>query len=423
MVGFALLSMCQLAKADCGKMWIYPYNWGAGYNFQQLPQTWGNTSNTQATNYGSQMQNVTVAPNTGNQEIEQLRRDLDDLKALIQQLAQNRNQEPEEIPETFDEKDKIGPEDIYDVDDEELIADDGGLVPPPDDGDNDGSVCGVFSESAQQAVIAWNGYNDKNGKETLVLTTNEVTSSERKGVLLSVMPLPGAPISVKEANIKTFVEAKALFRSKKKIGYPNGSCCGVVMTEKIGAHNIFVWKLDNVETFQKDVQSWVAAQYGKRAAALITKDTVRTLDYYFQKGFRFFAFDLTVVDGVTKTKAAIAYTFQSTYVYYPLVISRVGGESTNSTVDLIVMTPGDIKLNGAITKVITDGKRPDVKNGEATLVGGGNAEFTINEIRKLEPKLDVFDPGTGKVKVRNIRFTGRLNGFVKDFTAIAAPKK
>lgn len=195
------------------------------------------------------------------------------------------------------------------------------------------------------------------------------------------------------------------------------------MTKKIGAHNIFVWELDSVESFQRDVQSWVAQKYNKQAAALITKDTVRTLSYYFQKGFRYFAFDLTVVDGVNKTKAAIAYTFQSTHVYYPLVISRVGGESTNSTVDLIVMTPGDIRLTGAITKIITSGKRPDINQGEATLVGGGNAVFTIDEVRKLEPKLaEVFDSGTREVKVRNIRFTGKLNGFKKDFTANAVQR-
>ena len=84
------------------------------------------------------------------------------------------------------------------------------------------------------------------------------------------------------------------------------------------------------------------------------------------------------------------------------------------------MTPGDIKLTGAITKVITSCKRPDIKKGEATLLGGGNAVFTIDEVRKLEPKLaEVFDSGTREVKVRNIIFNGDLNGFNKDFTANA----
>lgn len=423
-VGIAFMASCQTANADCGKMWIYPYSWGGGYDFQPLPQPLGGTSNTAPTDYQNNMtQNVNVNVTTNNEEIERLRQQLDRIEDLIRQLLESRDQSPTDPPPTEDPP--LPPEDPPVNGTGNVLAGDGGLVPPPDEGSNvgDGSVCGVFHESAQQAVIAWNGYADNRGKETIVLTTDEVTSSQRSGVLLSVMPLPGAPISVKEANIKTFVEAKTLFRSKKKIGYPDGACCGVVMTKKIGAHNIFVWELDSVESFQRDVQSWVAQKYNKQAAALITKDTVRTLSYYFQKGFRYFAFDLTVVDGVNKTKAAIAYTFQSTHVYYPLVISRVGGESTNSTVDLIVMTPGDIRLTGAITKIITSGKRPDINQGEATLVGGGNAVFTIDEVRKLEPKLaEVFDSGTREVKVRNIRFTGKLNGFKKDFTANAVQR-
>ena len=72
----------------------------------------------------------------------------------------------------------------------------------------------TFLEPNQQGVLAWNGIQDKErGEEILILTTNE--SSEIGSAMLSVLPLPGEPISIERANAESFVTAKALMREKK----------------------------------------------------------------------------------------------------------------------------------------------------------------------------------------------------------------
>ncbi len=277
-----------------------------------------------------------------------------------------------------------------------------------------------FHESRQQAAIAWNGKSDRTGRETMIVSTTSVSSNERSNAMLSVIPLPGPPIEITRVDRRVLSEVKARFNAKMKIG-TSGSVTTPETSKLLGSHNIFVWKLENVDDFFNQVNDYVAQKYADRAACVVTPDIVKVVEFYFKKGFRYFAFDLAEVGGVSSEKETIAYTFQSTFVYYPLVVSRIGGEAVNTTVDLTIMTPDKIKPNGAVTKVITDGKRPDVKNGEATLVGGGNAVFTIDEVRKLDPRLaGVFDPEMRNVKVRNARFTGRLNGFTKDFTAVAA---
>ena len=72
----------------------------------------------------------------------------------------------------------------------------------------------AFTEPEQQGVLAWNGRSDDAGEELLILSTNEGTTTGQATAMLSVLPLPGAPISVERASLQSFVTAKALLQSK-----------------------------------------------------------------------------------------------------------------------------------------------------------------------------------------------------------------
>lgn len=288
---------------------------------------------------------------------------------------------------------------------------------------NDKLRARYFHSALQQVVVAWNGKSDRTGMETIIVSSSAVSSNQRSNAMLSVIPLPGAPVAVERVDNLAFSKVKTTFQDKAKVGSV-GSVTTPTTSKTLGSHNIFVWELDSVDDLLSQVNSYIVQKYSDRAAVLVTPEIVRVVEYYFQRGFRYFAFDLAEVSGVVSEKETIAYTFHSTRAYYPLVISRIGGESTNSTVDLIVMTPDDIKLTGAITRVVRDGRRPDINKGEATLVSGGSVDFTIDDVRNLEPSLaSVFDTDVRTVKVRNVRFTGSLDSFKKDFTAnvVAAP--
>lgn len=413
---------CQTAMADCGKIWIYPYDWQywpqGGQQVDQQSQVNPGDYLQSGSQSGSQAQggSSTVNVNVGQlqENYNTLLQKVTELTTLIAKLEQKLEASNSKIGDgsQSDVRDNPG---SSQADRDSGNRHDGYNEPQQDE--NGGYVqFGYFNEPEQQAVISWNGKNDQNGRETIILTTNEeIAYRGQKGYLLSVLPLPGKPESVKPANQKAFLLAKGLFFSKTPKPAQSDVDFAVVLREKIGAHNIFVWELDSVDTFQRDVQAWVAKEFGGNAAAYIDNETMNVLQYYIKSGFKYFAFDLTEV-GSLSTKAAIAYTFQSSAVYYPLVVSRIGGTDDYSTVDLIIITPGSISphQDSAIKRVVSE-DAPALAKDTATLVRNGTVNFTIDEVRGIDAHLDVFDRGTTELTVRNIKFRKRLNSYTQDF--------
>ena len=66
----------------------------------------------------------------------------------------------------------------------------------------------TFREPVQQAVIAWNG-----SQELLIINVQQ-QSVFKAGAVLSVLPLPGKPISVKRADPEVFTRAFKMYRDK-----------------------------------------------------------------------------------------------------------------------------------------------------------------------------------------------------------------
>lgn len=266
---------------------------------------------------------------------------------------------------------------------------------------------GTFKETHQQAVIAWNGLNNEEGEETLILTTNEI-STAGGGAMLSVLPLPGKPIEIARSDKDIFKKAKKLLYEKLQ---SSSTKYGVIMSTVIGSHNIFVWELDNVATFKNDVNAYIAHTYKGQAAALIDNQTEEILQAYIDRGFRYFAFDLTQVNEKNSTKEAISYRFKSKFVYFPLQISGIGGTASETAVDLIVITPDLIEVTGGAVK-IGDG------DNDVRVLGMKTVEFTRSEVVGLDKALAaVFKRGETSLKVRNFYFDGTLNGYNSDFIA------
>ncbi|NLE36701.1 MAG: hypothetical protein GX621_01600, partial [Pirellulaceae bacterium] len=92
-----------------------------------------------------------------------------------------------------------------------------------------------FNEPRQNGVIALNGK-----EQILILSTDENSTVAGGGAALSVLPLPGKPISVLPASTKAFDDATAMIK-KKLTMVAKGT---MLLEAKIGTHNIFIWKLD-----------------------------------------------------------------------------------------------------------------------------------------------------------------------------------
>ena len=254
-----------------------------------------------------------------------------------------------------------------------------------------------FDEEQQQAVIGWNGT-----EEVLILTTNE-KSLVGETAFLSVMPLPGKPHDIARADKDVFQKAKKLVVAKLNL-QGGAASLGLFMERVIGAHNLFVWRIDEKEDFPKRIQAYLAKKYNGKAKALFTKKTLATIWEYYDRGFRFFAFDMVLMAPQVSTKEAIAYHFDSKFCYYPLAISKAGGKG-NTVADLVVFTPGEItKLDG-------------VRKSEITLLGGKTVEINQSELAGIDSKLGGLFPADKPLRGRVLLIPGKLEAFTHDLVA------
>jgi hypothetical protein len=272
------------------------------------------------------------------------------------------------------------------------------------DGEGIATLGGNFvEETNQQAVIAWNGK-----EEVLVLTTNERFRGSKDTAVLHFMPLPGKPKDIQKAEKDTFKKAKKLVLDKlmQEGALTSTAGLGVFMRKTIGAHNIFVWKIEDAEQFERRVQAYVAKEFGPGNRAYITPEMMKVMRRYFERGYRYFAFDLVIMSKEKTTKEAIAYHFESPKgCFYPLVISSGGAKGT-TVVDLVVFSKGELE---PIHKI--EGMRR---------LGNRSVNVSYDELAGVSKHLSkLFEQGA-TLRGRIIQIEGKIEHFENDFAARAA---
>lgn len=196
-----------------------------------------------------------------------------------------------------------------------------------------------FREPLQQALIAWNGE-----EEILILQTMQESLLPKDGAVLSVVPLPGRPIDVSRGDPKAFERAwNELERQMADAGRER-ALTETLSRRDIGTHSIVAIRVDSTSDLYGELDAYLEKTYGTGTSVYLGAKQRAVLRYYVEKcGFRYFAFDLqrSRPNGM-REKDAIAYRFKTSRVFYPLVISRLGGTG-RTDVALIVVTPGSFK--------------------------------------------------------------------------------
>jgi hypothetical protein len=276
-------------------------------------------------------------------------------------------------------------------------------VPIPENGDDtlDGSLS-LFKEPNQTALVAWNGK-----EQMLFLTTNEQSLAGTRP-MISIMPLAGAPIDIKESDRKIITGARKLVQKKiiEKGGVIDKEM-GLVFKTEIGVHKIFVWKIDDIDTLLNDLNQFIAKTYGKDYSVLISKDGFNVIKDYHDRGFKYFAFDLIQVNKAEKTKVTIMYHYKSNFAFYPVAISQVGGSGV-SKIELVVLSPSGFNKVGKSIGGMDENTLRDVREG------GIEVDLSVAELRSISPKLAEFFRTTGKAKARIFQFSGNLDGSTKN---------
>lgn len=251
-----------------------------------------------------------------------------------------------------------------------------------------------FDEPGQNGVIAWNGK-----EQILILSTDEKSNVAGGGAALSVLPLPGKPISILPASTKAFDDATALIK-RKLSRVAKGQ---VLLEAKIGTHNIFVWQLDSPDDFANQVRAYIKERYDGHADALVTEEAEKVIQHYFARGFRHFAFDLAFMTEKLATKVAIAYRFESPYVYYPLVVSRIGGAG-KTHVTLAVFTP----------ELLHHFK--GLRHEQINVFGDKSVDLNAADLEPIDKGIAEL-MGSSQFKGRIFEIWGDMNSFEGDLTA------
>lgn len=274
------------------------------------------------------------------------------------------------------------------------------------DGDDAGDELDIASlggrfveESRQQAVIAWNGK-----EQITVLTTNEKLLTKKASAVLHMMPLAGKVKDIYRADKDVFTKAKRLVIRKLRLSGVAGA--GLFMERKFGAHNIFVWYIDDPKNFVKRIQHYVIKRFGRNARAYITKGIFDVIKSYYSRGYRYFAFDLVKLGTKESTKEAIAYHVETPKrrAFYPLVISSASAKG-NTVVDLVLFSNGELKK---LEKI----------NGAKNLrrLGKKSVSITNAELRGVDARMAKLLAGRA-IRGQIIQFSGKLEAFKSDFVA------
>ncbi len=267
---------------------------------------------------------------------------------------------------------------------EGVVSADRGMIPT-----SDVSVYGP----GQKAIIAWNGE-----EEVLILSTDVYTSGSSP--VLGILPLPSNPKAIKEGKFDSFTQIESLIQNKDRFG-PG---INITFHEKIGAHDITVVEVNDVHEFIQWAENYLK-DHGIEKEISGDKLEVIVSDY-IKRGLKFFVFDLTDVSKEEESIEPIIYRFESSFLYYPLKISRLALGDVD--IDIFAIT------NGKIDKPSISVSGLKIAN----YYDGTPIEFEITErkIEEISPEISVlFNDGAW---LTALNYEGALEDLDSDLKAV-----
>ena len=193
-------------------------------------------------------------------------------------------------------------------------------------------------EPGQKAILAWNGY-----EEIMILST-DVTSSQET-LVLEILPLPSKP-DVEAASFESFEKIQSMiweeglnqFMYSTENDARSGSV-EVLFHEEIGAHNITVVKASDASELIDWAGDFMSGSGVNKEISLGNFESV--IENYMRRGFRYYVLDLITISPEERSVNPILYRFDSSFLYYPLLItSPVIG---NTEIALFLITEGKVE--------------------------------------------------------------------------------
>lgn len=260
-----------------------------------------------------------------------------------------------------------------------------------------------LQESGQNAIVAWNG------EEEVIILSTDAKSSEST-LVLEVLPLPSNPTKVEGGSFDSFTKLTWIINRKVRaireqemiaaFGRGVGSP-GVEITihKKIGAHDVTVVKVNDLDYFINWVKDFTARQGFEYAE--ISPEFENTVANYLNRDIKFFVFDVIETGKDRQSIKPLIYRFKTDFLYYPLEItatSDAGGSSSEVNIFLIAKGTIDETTVGNVYLWPRTGFDYDI-------------ELSENELKEVSPEIaDLFS----SAYVMNAYYYGPLNSLNKD---------
>jgi hypothetical protein len=178
-------------------------------------------------------------------------------------------------------------------------------------------------EPGQKAIVAWNGQ-----EEILILSTDVHSSQET--LVLEILPLPSKP-EIELASFQAFETIQDMIWEEglnQYFGTKENARDGsveVLFHEEIGAHNITVVTATDAVGLVNWANTFLSSS-GVNGNITLGNFQAAIQDY-MSRGFRHYALDLVTFQPQERSIDPILYKFNSSTLYYPLLItSPVGGD-------------------------------------------------------------------------------------------------
>lgn len=208
-----------------------------------------------------------------------------------------------------------------------------------------------IDESGQNAIVAWNG------KEEVIILSTDMESSHLTS-LLEIFPLPSNPSNVTIGNFESFVKLKEIVEKKVEYlehsmyrwtyGHRGGGTAGieapkieVTFHEKIGAHDITVVKINDLDYFIDWVRNFTSSK--GLGDGVVSKEIKSAVKNYLQRNIKFFVFDVIETNTTKQSIEPIIYRFDTDFLYYPMEITAASSvKDSLAQVNVFFITEGII---------------------------------------------------------------------------------
>lgn len=256
----------------------------------------------------------------------------------------------------------------------------------------------VVYEPGQRGIILWNG-----ARETLLLSTEIRVSGAAS--LLEVIPFPSEP-TAQLGDFEMFQKMQRLLIEKTMWRVASGGAKGlsaavpedaarITFSEKMGAHDISVVRVDRPEYFLEWTMNFMREKQAVNPQ--VDPKFVDIIEDYLSRNFQWFVFDTIDASDSLKSKEPIEYQFATDSVYYPLQISSL--EKGRTMVDLLLVTPQPVSTYEKLEFAVKRDKGVDLTHQELAGVSGPWAQFM----------------GPGGHSMQRVYIRGRLGDMRRDF--------